>query len=250
MHTTIEGIVLRCRQMENDRLLTILTAELGLITAWANNTSSRYRGLAAATEAFGYCRFELFSSRGRMSVDKADPIRLFHRLRADYLRVCLAYYFTQLAGELLTAGEQAAEPLRLLLNCLHYLEEELKPPELIKPLFELRLGTLIGFMPDLVGCKNCREYQAVGFAFFPFDGRIICADCLLERPVPGGMQISPGVLAAMRHIIYSPTQRLFAFTLGGEWAEELLRVCEGFLLARAERGFSALELYNSERGAR
>jgi len=247
MQTTIDGIVLRARSLEGDRLLNILTAELGLITAYANRTGNMRSRLAASTEALSYSRFVLFTHRGRVTVDKADSNQIFFAVRADFEKLCLASYFAQLAGELLTAAEPAQEPLRLLLNCLHYLEEGKRTPAQLKPIFELRLLTLAGFMPGLVGCRVCAEYTAEEMFFFPLEGELACGSCLQKDDAPksGGVPVSAGVLAAMRHIIYAPAERLFSFTLGEDGLRSLSWISEQYLLTRAERSFPALEMYKN-----
>jgi len=245
MHTTIDGIVLRARNFEGNRLLTILTAERGLLTAFANRAGSPRSKLSASCEALAYTRFVLFSHRGRTVVDKADANRIFFGIREDYPKLCLAAYFAQIAAELLTQDEAAPEPLRLILNALHHLETGSRAPALLKPLYELRLLTLTGFMPDLVGCRYCSVYEAGEVYFFPREGDIACGPCYGQQGPAGGRPISPGVLAAMRHIIYAPVERLFSFSLSKGGLAELARVSEQYLLSKAERSFSALELYQS-----
>jgi len=245
MRATIDGIVLRGRALEGNRVLTILTAEKGLITAFANRANTVRSGLAASTEVLSYSRFVLFSHRGRTVADKADANRIFFGIRQDFGKLCLASYFAQLSAELLTTDEPAPEPLRLLLNALHYLEDGSRDQRLLKGLYELRLLTLTGFMPDLVGCRFCSEYESAEMYFFPREGDIVCGECFRENSPTGGLNLSAGVLAAMRHIIYSPPERLFSFTLGGSALDELVRVSEQYLLSKAERSFSALDLYKN-----
>ncbi|MCL2580730.1 MAG: DNA repair protein RecO [Oscillospiraceae bacterium] len=245
MHTTIDGLTLSSRPFAGNRLLTILTAERGLIPAFANRASAPRSRLAASSEALVYARFVLFSHRGRTTVDKADVNRIFFGIREDYIKLCLASYFAQLSAELLTQDEPAGEPLRLMLNALHHLETGSRSPTLLKPLFELRLLTLTGFMPDLVGCRYCHEYEAEGFYFFPKEGDIACTSCCAVHTPMGGRPLSLGVLAAMRHIIYSPVERLFSFSLTGPAIDELDKISEHFLLFKAERSFPSLDLYKS-----
>ena len=245
MHTTVDGVVLRARAFEGNRLLTLLTAEKGLVSAYANRVQTPRSKLAASSEALAFSRFVLFSHRGRTVVDKADTNRVFFGIREDYPKLCLASYFAQLAAELLTQDEPAHEPLRLLLNALHYLESGDRSPTLLKPLYELRLLTLAGFMPDLVGCRYCREFEPEGLYFFPNEGDMACVGCCEENAPTGGRPLSLGALAAMRHIIYAPVERLFSFALAGAGLDELGRVSEQYLLSKTERSFPSLELYHS-----
>jgi len=243
MQTTVDGIVLSSKKIEGNRILTILTGESGLVSAFANRAGSVRSRIAASTEVLSYSRFVLFSYRGRTVVDKADSNRIFFGIRKDYVSLCLASYFAQLSAELLAVDEPAHEPLRLLLNCLHYLEEGNRDRRLLKGLYELRLLTLTGFMPALVSCRFCSKYESEAMYFFPQEGDIVCSDCFGENQPEGGVKLSMGALSAMRHIIYSPVERLFSFALADGAQDELHRVCEGYLLCKAERRFSALDLY-------
>lgn len=88
----------------------------------------------------------------------------------------------QLAEELAPEGEEAEEYLKLFLNCLHLLEQKKRTVDFIKPVFELRMLTMSGYMPDLVGCQQCGEYEAEGFYFFPATGTLVCTDCQKVPP--------------------------------------------------------------------
>lgn len=245
MHLTIDGLVLRRYANGQDRILTILTDQQGVLTAFANRAGTMRSKLAASTEPLCYSRFVLFQGKSGFIVDNADSNRSFFGLRQDWDRLCLASYFAQLAAELCPQGEPAAEPLRLLLNTLHYLEQGREPRQL-KALFELRLLTLTGFMPDLVGCGGCGSFEEE-MRFFPLEGSLLCPTCMEESGRFGGISLSPGALAAMRHILYAPPEKLFSFQLGETGLDELVRVTEQYLLTQVEKGFSALELYHSSR---
>lgn len=73
-------------------------------------------------------------------------------------------------------------------------------------------------------------------------GILLCSTC-------GGVQtalpISRGVLAAMRHVVYAPFKKCFAFTLSEEELRELATLSERFLLAQVDRSFNTLEFYHT-----
>ena len=52
--------------------------------------------------------------------------------------------------------------MRLMLNTLHYLENGSREEGLLKPIFELRLMTELGMMPDLLMCRTCGEFLPNG----------------------------------------------------------------------------------------
>ena len=68
------------------------------------------------------------------------------------------------------------------------------------------------------------------------------------RPLPRGREglsvpVSPGVLAAMRHVVYGDPKRIVSFVLGEDGLRQLARVSERFLTTQLDRGFRTLDFY-------
>ena len=244
MQLTTEALVLRTRNLdEQDRLLTLLTADQGVITAYAKAAQRTKGSMASATELLSYSHFVLFQNRERCFVDRAEPNALFFGIRQNLEKLTLATYFCQLCRELVPEYSPAAEELRLMLNTLHFLEKDTYPPLQLKALTELRLLTLSGYMPDLVACRSCGELKGDIF-FDPIGGNILCTKCA-PADRTGLLPLSPGVFEAMRHIIYSDFERLWSFKINEESQKELAAVSERYLLSQVERVLPALNYYHT-----
>ena len=61
------------------------------------------------------------------------------------------------------------------------------------------------------------------------------------------MQISAGVLAALRHILNGPFERCFAFSLPAAEVAVLATLTERFLLAQVGKTYKTLEFYHTLR---
>ena len=73
-----KGIVLReVKTGESDRILTILTPALGVISASAKGSQRLKSKLFAATGLFCYSEFILFEGKTMYLVDEATPIEVF-----------------------------------------------------------------------------------------------------------------------------------------------------------------------------
>ncbi len=94
-------------------------------------------------------------------------------------KTSLAAYMGELAETLVPQGEPAQEYLSLMLNSLHLLETDQRTVDFIKPLFELRLLTMAGYMPDLVGCTCCRGSIRRSSSTF----HTILASCFVQTAV-------------------------------------------------------------------
>lgn len=247
MQVTANGLVIHERVLSNDnRLLTILTAEYGIVRAFVKLVKKLGGTMSASTDLFAYSSFVLFHNKDQYSINSAEANRIFYHLRDDLEMTALASYMGQLAEELAPEGEEAEEYLKLFLNCLHLLEQKKRTLDFIKPVFELRMLTMSGYMPDLVGCQQCGEYEAEGFYFFPATGTLVCTDCQ-KVPPQGSILLTKAQLAAMRHIIYSESGRIFGFKMSGEGLQNLGKITEIYLKAQLEKSFPSLDFYHSLR---
>lgn len=241
------GIILQTRTMEDeDRLLTVLTEKEGVLTAYGRGARRFKTKMASATEVLTYSELVLFRNKDQYILDNASTLHIFFGLRGDIFKLALGCYLGQLTAELAPRGEFSGEYMRLLLNTLSFLESGKRPASQLKPLYELRLLAMAGYMPDLVGCRECGCFESPLMFFDPLDGNLICGQCAGEEasrdrviPVPGS------VLAAMRHIIYSEMEKLFQFQLPSEDLERLRQVVETYLLMQTDRSYTSLDYYKS-----
>ena len=250
MQCVTRGVVIRAKSVGDDRLLTLLTEDYGVISASAKGANKPRSRLASSTELFCYSRFTLFRYRDYNTVDSADVDTSFFSLRKDLSALGLASYLAELCCELAPQEEEAKEYLRLLLNTLYMLSSKKKTVWFLKPLFELRLLTMAGFMPDLTSCSMCGEFKSPDGVWFSAEsGDFICADCIRDVPLETqditGIHISAAVLAAMRHIIYSDFEKLFFFTLPENALFELNKVSEKYLKYHLQRDYRSLDFFYS-----
>ena len=245
MQITTWGIVIREKQLDDDRILTILTKEYGVLTAYARGAKKLRGRLLSSTELLCYSRFVLFKNRDRYTVDQAESDTSFFGIRQDVEKLSLAVYLAQLCIHLAPSEEPAQEYLRLMLNALYLLEKDRRSQKFIKPVFELRILTMAGYMPDLVACRECGDYENEPMRFLPQSGELVCSHCSI-RPEDGiPIPLEPGILAAMRHIIYSEFDKLFSFTLTEAGLEKLGAVAEKYLRVQLDMPLPALDFYHS-----
>jgi len=224
---------------EGDRVVSVLTRDHGLLRAFARGAKNLKSGTGSATGLLCYSEMTIFKGRELYIIDEARPLEVFFKLRGDIERLALGQYFCELAGELSPEHEGAGEHLRLMLNSLSLLASGKKPQALLKAVTELRLLCLSGYMPELTGCKGCGKYEDDAMRFDPLNGKICCPSC-----GGAGLELSPGLLTAMRFICYVEPERLYGFTLPEKSLIYLSRVTEDYLRGQVQRTFKTLEFYN------
>ena len=243
MQTQTDGLIIKSRDInENDTVVKVLTGDLGLISAFANGTKRvRSRTASAAVSPMTYSHLTLYRGRDSYIIDDAKAIDVFFGLREDIEKLSLANYFCELAGEFSPENTQAHEFLSLTLNLMHLLSEDRRSAEFLKPVGELRMLALAGYMPELSGCCVCGREDPDRFSIA--DGTLECAGCRASDGVR--MPLSPASLAAMRYIVSCPDKKLFSFTLTGAAEKELCDAAESYLLTQLERSFYTLDFYKS-----
>lgn len=244
-HLMTDGLILRHYDTvaETDRFIAILTRDKGILRATARGAKRVNSRSAAATQPLCYAKLSLIPGRDKYIVEDAQPIEVFFPLRQDMERLALGQYFCELALSLCPSDAPAEDHLRLLLGGLHFLAAGEKDPLLIKAVVEGRLLCLEGYAPDLSGCTRCGT-EEMPLWFSPSAGTLFCGDHVTAGDA---LQVSAGVLAALRHLLYGPFERCFAFQLPPSDAAALATLTERFLLAQLGKTYKTLEFYHTLR---
>ena len=243
MFKTTRGLILReVKYKEADRIITVLTDDMGKLSAKARGALRKGSKLSAATQSLVFSELTMFENRGKWSVNEGSTLEEFKGLRGSLSALALASYIAE-CTEALT-GEETTEPqiLQPALNCLFALSNEMYPEEHIKAAFELRLMCLAGYEPDLSGCSVCGGHETSEMYFLPSEGRICCSEC--RKKLSGSFfAVGDAALDAMRYILTAEPKRLLAFALPEAARKELYRAAEAYLTAQTERRFSTLDYW-------
>lgn len=239
----IRGIVLKERNTgDNGKFIDILTAEMGVVELTVRGARKINSSFLNSTQPFAYSDFCYHESGKYKILTSAVPVRIFYKLRESLTRMSLAYYMAEVLH--FSADAQSENVLRLFLNVLHFLENNLRDEKMLKAIFELRLMSEIGFMPDVVMCRECCSYEPLQLYFNIKEGCFCCAKCFKTSP-DGWQKINISVLSAMRHIVLTDFERLFNFRTSENTMDMLSYVSEKYLIAKLERGFRTLDFYKS-----
>ena len=241
--TVVKGIILRgSDSKESDRILTVLTGEMGKISVIAKGARSRRSKVGAATQLLAYCELVLSESRGWQYLVEGSTLELFDGVRGDIELLSLASYFAELTEWVASDDGESALLLPHLLNALYALGTLRRPPMLVKAAFELKLMALIGFEPLFDGCAACGETEIPQPVFDLQGGTLLCRPCAgMSRVVP----LTTGVVAAIRHVLYGDAKRLYSFRLEEADCRVFARAAESYTRAMLDHDFRTLDFYKS-----
>lgn len=241
MRTNTDGLILKEQNIgEKDKLVTVLTRHNGLVRAFVRGAKSVKNRKNSSTGMFCFSKLSLYKTKDTYIIDEAEPIELFFELRNDLEKLSLAQYFAELVITLVQEDEPAEEYLRLILNSLHFLAKDKMPNEQVKAITELRIMCIAGFMPNLVACDRCGEYETDTMYFDVEDGLLYCENCV---PTDMIFQLDIGLIKALRHIAFSDFEKIYSFKMEEYALPDLSYVTEKYLLSKLQRNFKTLEFY-------
>ena len=242
-----KGIVLRETQTrEADKILTLLTPDMGKLSVIARGVRRKNCRYAACAQTLVWSEWTLYQKGEWYYASEGSSIELFSGLRSDLNALALACYLAELTETVAT--EHTPQLLRHLLNGLYALSALHKPAALVKPAFELKLLCLAGYEPLADSCAYCGRAEPEEPMLDVVQGVLRCTPCGAGESGLS-MPLCPGSLAALRHIVYGDPKRLYSFTLESGALRRLSAAAEAFVAAQLERGFRSLDFYKNLQGA-
>ena len=253
------GLVIYERDLgENDKLLNVLTERYGKVTVIAKGAKSMKNRHMPSCQLFAYASFGLRRKGNYYYITDSDLIENYYDIRNDISKLALATFFCDVICDVTQEGNNEDEILRLLLNMLYAISKELKPLEIIRAVFEIRIAKELGFSPDIDGCCFCHSSEYNLYFFDIIDGVITCDNCKekinfkqednpflqkgLNKPI---FIVSKAIIDAINYILFARQERVLSFSLDDSQWTSFFDVAEKFLLNHLERGFYSLDFYKS-----
>lgn len=220
---------------ESDRIVHLLTADAGRLTAIAKGARRSRKRFPGALDYFQQLAVQV-EQRRPTSMPRLDHARVeqsFLALREDPRRFALACYLLELLGRLAPEGGARREHRRLFafaVRALALLDAE--PPDArLRTLLELRALDALGLRPELLRCVRCGRTLGTGddapAGFHVADGGPVCRRCAPPRaPL---LPVHLGTLRALAQSLRMPLGGLGRLALGGAALQEARALAARFL---------------------
>ena len=236
-----DGIVIKTKVTgESDLIVFVLTRSRGILRAFAKGARGMKSKLHAGCSLFSDCIFSFTEKNEVYHINEADVKELFFSLREDMPKMTLAQYFCEVLLKTVPEGESEEEFLRLTLNALYLLCGDRRPILLIKAVFELQIAVLSGYAPPIHACAQCGAFETDIMYFNCLTGDLLCKNCGRRGDAP---DVPLAVVAAMRHIVFSPFEKVFSFQLNSELLRPLTLLTETYLQNAFQVKFRLLEFF-------
>lgn len=239
MKERVMGMVLSAATIgEYDKRVVLLTKERGRICAFARGARRPRSPLSASTEPFTFGEFYIYKGRDSYTIEQVEAQNYFPELRKDLDDLYMGLYFCEVAGYFTREGMGAKDELNLLYLSLRALSLPSLPRELVRYIYELRMLGIAGEAPRIFDCMRCGGTAGLHH-FYVGEAGIVCDRCHDGRT---GITISETTIYTLQHIVASPLQKLYTFTVKENVLLELGEVAGRYFAAHTDQSFKSLAM--------
>lgn len=194
----IKGIVLKSVDFgDSDKLVTIFSAEKGILTAKARGVKKPKAKLAFAAQPFAFVEFILFRQGDFFSIKTATSIDQFFDITLDFDRYILMLSILEIISKTMKQNAPDPEVFLLLLSALEAAVYKNANPMLVFIKFMIELMKLLGFEINFLSCASCDCEISEPYAF-SFDlGGMLCKKCQRRNDF---LELSAGEYAVLKNV--------------------------------------------------
>lgn len=222
-----KGIILAQNNMgDNDKMVTLLTPDLGKIGCAAKGARRPKSALMAGTQFLCFGEFIIYKGVNSYSINSCEPIEIFYNIRLDIDKLKYASQVAKIVNDVTDENQNTYRILQLTLNTIYMLSESDKDMDLILSIFKLRLLSIIGFRPVIDKCTTCGKQDDLAY-FSLKDNGFKCSTCgKLDK---GTILLSESTVKSIKYIILADAKKIFSFDLSEKNRQELKILAKTYL---------------------
>ena len=237
----VNGIIIAENNMGDfDKMLTILTPNLGKIGCSAKGARRPKSLLLAGTQFLCFGEYMLFKSGDTYTMNSCETIEMFYNIRTDLDKLTYASYITKIINDVITENQNCFNTLKLFLNTLYMISETDKNLDFITSIFKLRVLKILGFMPNVYECVCCKTQENITHFSIKNDG-FKCSSC--SKQDTGAIEMSDATKNAIIYILKADPKKIFSFDLSERCRKELEIISSIYLNEKLEREYKIEKLF-------
>ncbi len=237
-----KGLIIRENPYnDTDKMLTILTENLGKVSVSARNSRKGGSRSSYGTQVLTYGEYVLFRGKDFYFLNGCDVITNFYDLSSDIETFTYAAHMIDMAEDACIDSSSAEQVLILLLHGLNALRKK-RNPLLISSIFALKLTHIIGYPPYVSSCVSCntREMEEISFSFDKCG--FVCEKC--AKGDSQSIKIGNGVAKAILYVLCTDSGGIYNFNLSEENLKIFSKLTLKYIEQRMEKQYKKLEFLN------
>lgn len=237
----VSGVIIAENNMgDYDKMVTLLTPNLGKISCSARGARRSKSLLLSGTQFLCFGEYQLFKGSDTYKMNSCETIEMFYNIRTDLDKLTYASYITKIINDVTTENQNSYNTLKLFLNTIYAISETDKSLDLITAVFKLRLLKIIGFAPNTKKCVCCKTEDNLTH-FSIMDNGFKCSVC--SKQDTGAIEMNEPTQNAIKYIMIADPKKIFSFSLSDESIKELEIISNIYLNEKLEKEYKLEKLF-------
>ena len=147
-----EAIVLRAMEYrETSQIVTLFTREKGKMAVLAKGARLLKSRFGSSLQPMSYTQVVFYHkpTRGLQTLSESAHVLPFHHISQDLEKISIGLRIVELVYALMEEDEQNPQVFNLLVEVLRRLDQAETHAVNLLPYFQMRLGSVLGFAPDI-----------------------------------------------------------------------------------------------------
>lgn len=232
-------VILESNMNDYDKMVTVLTPDMGKIGCAARGSRRPKSSLMAGTQFLSFSDFIIYSSPSSYNINSCETIEVFYNIRNDLDKLNYASFISRIVYDVTDENQYTYNILQLLLNTLYMISETDKNLDFILSVFELRLMSYLGFAPQLGKCASCSSSDNITY-FSIYNSGFECSAC--GKVDKSAIQINNDTFNALKYIFSAPAKKIFSFTVSEESLKQLKLISNLYINDKLDKNYQIIKL--------
>ncbi len=229
------GIVISENSLgDSDKILTILTPNLGKISCVAKGAKRPKSLLLAGSQLLCFGEYVLHKSNDIYNIQSCDPIEVFYNIRVDIDKLNYVSLITKIISDVTTENQNNYNILKLYLNTLYIISESDKNLDFILSVFKMRLLKILGYSPNINECVSCGKKEDLEEFSIKDDG-FKCSSC--SKLDKSSIKLSEGSKYAIIYSLMADAKKIFSFTISDQALKEFELITRIYFNEKLEKEY-------------
>lgn len=182
----------------------------------------------------------LYKGTHTYNINSCETIEIFYNIRTDLDKLKYASHITKIIQDVTTENQNSYKILQLFLNTLYTISETDKNLDLTISIFKIRLMCILGFVPNVNQCKNCKTTNKLYYFSFK-DSGLKCEEC--GKQDKSAIKITEATTNAIKYIVMAPPKKLFSFNVSENVIKELEIIAKIYTNEKLEKEYKLEDLF-------
>jgi len=203
----VKGIVIKALDYkDSDKIVTIFSAEMGLIKARARGVKKDKAKLAFAVQPFAFVEFQLIRKGGFYTITNATSIDQFFNVTLDFDNYIFMMACLEVCEKTIKENDINTELFLLLLNSLKLVCYSNVSAMVVFIKFMFEALKYLGFAMELSICSSCSDELKPKIHAFSYDyNGMLCPKCSNKNDY---LELSDGEFAILKNVNITAIDKL------------------------------------------